>query len=62
MGRELTPTEKAIERLIELGYEMNAKITDIGGSDFIWIFKRPDGTIFVACKTKTLLKEISIIQ
>ena len=53
-----TPTQRAIDSLIELGYEM----VGAGGSGFImpryWLFKRPDGSTFVACKTKALIVEI----
>lgn len=54
-----TPTEKAIHKLISLGYKHTAS----GGSGYImpryWIFKKPDGETFIACKTKSLKEEIA---
>lgn len=54
----MTPTEKAINELINKGYKM----VGAGGGGFImpkyWMFERPDGTNFIACKTKTLKAEI----
>ena len=62
MDKRITPTQKAIDCLIKLGYEM----TGAGGSGFImpryWMFKRPDGSNFIACKTKTLMKELTAIS
>jgi len=58
----ITSTQKAINKLIELGYVM----TGAGGSGFImpkyWMFKKPDGSNFIACRTKTLLEEIEYLN